>query len=180
MREAIGPGRVGIRIDPLGHANGIADAVPSATYSTLSRGLSNAGFAYFHAPASPGSRAGHSNADAGLLVRTDRPCRHHRSREGRSRHRVADHRCDCHGFIVRADEGLGTGPAASNIGCLLGLSRIGARGDAGHSDVVFEVVDRDRGGNPSDAREGFDPATDQFVDVLDAREEPHHHQIVAA
>ena len=34
MREAIGPGRVGIRIDPLGHANGIADAVPSATWAS--------------------------------------------------------------------------------------------------------------------------------------------------
>ena len=48
MREAIGPGRVGIRIDPAAKTHGIEDAVPSATYAALLRGLSDTGFAYVH------------------------------------------------------------------------------------------------------------------------------------
>lgn len=53
MGEAIGPGRVGIRIDPAGRDHGIADAVPSATYAALLRGLSDSGFAYVHLRHSP-------------------------------------------------------------------------------------------------------------------------------
>lgn len=48
MGEAIGPGRVGIRIEPAAQTHGIQDAVPSATYAALLRGLSDSGFAYVH------------------------------------------------------------------------------------------------------------------------------------
>lgn len=48
MGEAIGYGRVAIRINPGGRCNDMADAVPAATYSTLLRELSGRGFAYVH------------------------------------------------------------------------------------------------------------------------------------
>lgn len=48
MGEAIGYGRVGIRISPGDRCNDMADAVPAATYSTLLRELSGKGFAYVH------------------------------------------------------------------------------------------------------------------------------------
>lgn len=48
MGEAIGPGRVGIRINPGSPYNDIDDAVPAATYATLLAGLSGRGFAYVH------------------------------------------------------------------------------------------------------------------------------------
>ena len=48
MGEAVGFGRVGIRINPGSPYNDMADEVPAATYSTLLRGLSQRDFAYVH------------------------------------------------------------------------------------------------------------------------------------
>lgn len=48
MGEAVGHDRVAIRISPGGRCNGIADAVPAATYSTLLRELSGRSYAYVH------------------------------------------------------------------------------------------------------------------------------------
>ncbi|MGH7027608.1 alkene reductase [Brevundimonas sp.] len=48
MGEAIGHGRVGIRINPGSDYNDMADEAPAATYATLLQGLSGRGFAYVH------------------------------------------------------------------------------------------------------------------------------------
>lgn len=48
MGEAIGPGRVGIRINPASPCNDMAGDRPSITYATLLTGLSGKGFAYVH------------------------------------------------------------------------------------------------------------------------------------
>lgn len=76
MAGAIGPGRVGFRICPGITLNGMADADPIETYSTLLRAIDNLGLAYLHLiqiPLQSGNALDvvHSNWNGSVIANND-------------------------------------------------------------------------------------------------------------